>query len=67
MKILELLKESISRVPYGIRWLCKATKLLVQVRENINYSIIIIFKYLLLFFKIFISINKLFVYNFLTF
>ncbi|XP_019850644.1 PREDICTED: GTPase-activating protein-like isoform X2 [Amphimedon queenslandica] len=30
MKILELLKESISRVPYGIRWLCKATKLLVQ-------------------------------------
>ena len=34
LKILEHLKDSISKVPYGIRWLCKATKLLVQVRER---------------------------------
>ena len=34
LKILEHLKDSIGKVPYGIRWLCKATKLLVQVRER---------------------------------
>jgi Ras GTPase-activating-like protein IQGAP2/3 len=30
LDILERLKESIHKVPYGIRWLCKATKHLVQ-------------------------------------
>ena len=31
LQILARLKRNIDRVPYGIRWLCKATKVLVQV------------------------------------
>ena len=30
LKILKLLKETIDKVPYGIRWLCKATWSLVH-------------------------------------
>lgn len=30
LEILDSLKTSIEKVPYGIRWLCKATKVLVQ-------------------------------------
>ena len=39
MEILKTLKESIDRVPFGIRWLCRATKALVQVRPHRTFDL----------------------------
>ena len=32
---------SIDKVPYGIRWLCKATKVLVQVYTAVIYQYVL--------------------------